>query len=47
MLEYMDEFNLDYTVVNIDLSKAKSNESVKSFLEKITQSIVDNLEELV
>lgn len=47
MLDYMDEFKLNYTVVNIDLSKAKSNKSVKDFLEKISQSIEDNLKELV
>ena len=47
MLGYMDSFGLEYTVVDIDLSKAKSNHRVKDFLEKISTSISENLKELV
>jgi len=47
MLEYMNKFKLNYIVVDIDLSKAKSNKSVKDFLENISQSIEENLKHLV
>ena len=47
MLNYMDEFALPYTVIDIDLSKAKSNKRVKDFLEKISKSISESLQELV